>query len=237
MSRSERFYAERPILRARRVRDGIDTGHRSAPSLSALGILSVVCGLISLVIAIIPCVGSLAMISGILGVILGGIGAILAGSQRCGRGVPITGIAFNALSIAVSAAMAWFICSAFTTPNPDTERVKNETAIPLDADRLASEYESDPEKADSEYKGKVLEVTGKVLSVKGEYPYFVVTFCSGGIELKFRFYRGRNGETKMDQSSVGELLTIRGLCSGAGITMKNTVHFGECIVSRGPPSP
>ena len=187
-------------------------------------------------IAIIPCVGSLAMISGFLGVILGGIGAIMAGSQRWGRVVPITGIAFNALSIAVSVAMAWFIWSAFTTPNPHKERVKTETAIPLDADRLASEYESDPQKADSDYKGKVLEVTGKVLSVKGEYPYFVVTFCSGAIELKFRCDRGLNGQTMMNNSSAGESFTIRGLCSGSGNTMKNAVHFEYCIVSR-PPSP
>lgn len=237
MSPSERHHDGRPIPHARRIRDGYGDRQQPASSLGALGILSVICGVISLVIAIIPCVGSLAMISGVLGLILGGIGAILAGSQRCGKVLPITGIAFNALSIAVSAAMACYIWSAFTAPNPHTERVKNETGIPIDADRLASEYESDPQKADSDYKDKVLEVTGKILSIKAEYPHFVVTFCSGGIELMFRCDRSLNGETMMDNSSAGESLTIRALCSGAGKTMKNTVRFEYCIVSRGLPSP
>ena len=235
MARFERPHDERPIPHARRVRDGDDTGHRPATSPGALGILSVVAGIISLVIAFIPCVGSLALLGGSIGLVLGGIGALVAGPHCHGKGVPIAGIVLNALSIAVSAAMVCLVWSIITAPDPQRQRVRNETAIPIGADRLADEYGADPLKADAAYKDKVVEVTGRVVSIESEYPSTVVTFGGGGITLRFRCERESHGQAiKPSEFTVGETLTIRCLCSGAGSTIKTSVDFRDCVVSRGP---
>jgi len=232
MSRFESRDDQDPIDHARRAR----TENRQAKTISTLGILSIIGGVLSIAVGLIPCVGSLAMISGFVGLILGGVGLLVAGQYQHGKGFPIAGIVLNALSLVVSAAMVYFVWSSVTAPNPDEEEVKRGTAITIGAERLATEFGTNPAKADATYNGKIVEVIGRVVSVDWEYPHFVVKFASGGTVLSFRCERGNNTLNPPTDFSIGEAVTVRGRCTGVGQTLKNTVFFSRGIVSRGSPA-
>jgi len=218
----------------RHARDENDSADRPGKALSVLGVISVIGGVLSLVVGLIPCVGSLAIISGFIGLILGIVGLGLAGRHYQGKGMPVAGIVLNALSIVVSVAMMFFVLSAVTSPNSNVEAVEHGHAISISADKLATEYRSDPAKAELAYIDKVMEVTGRVLLVKWEYPHFVVVFGSGGTELSFRCDRGNNQLTPPNDISPGGTITIRGRCRGIVNRDKNTVYFDYCIASRSP---
>ena len=213
MSRFDSRDGEDSSPHARRAR----SGDRQPNTLSTLGILSVIGGLLSIVVGLIPCVGLLAMISGVIGLLLGGVGLLMAGQYHHGKGTPFAGIVLNALSIAVSGAMVYFVWTAVTAPNPEEEEVKHGTAITIGAEKLATEFETDPETAAATYEGKIVEVTGRVVSVDWQYPRYIVNFETGGTMLCFGCDPGNNTLKPQADFSIGEPLTIRGRCSGVGV--------------------
>ena len=100
----------------------------------------------------------------------------------------------------------------------------NGKAILFRADDLAKEYNKDEKAADAKYLNKVIEVTGMVSEVDnnqdgGIMAILQTTDPSVGIQCTMR--------EKKVVITKGQEITIRGFCSGNGIT---GISLTDCII-------
>jgi len=219
--RDEDDEPEQPAKRGSRYRqdeDDDERGSRNGPvakKMSVLGILAVLCGVMSLIVSFIPCIGSLAIGSGVIGLIMGGIGLMIAGGSNHGKGLPIAGIVLNLLSIIV--AVVWiFVLTGMSGNKATTDaiaEVENAEAIKITAAQLSKEFETNIVKADATYKGKVVEVTGKVKLVSKErIGRITVEIGSNDNTIDCDF--GSATQSDLAGIDVGQSVTIRGKVKG-----------------------
>ncbi len=106
-------------------------------------------------------------------------------------------------------------------PHPKAE---NATAIVFKADDLFKEYNKDEKAADAKYLNKVIEVTGSVTESEKNQDGGVMAVLgtsdpSAGIQCAMR--------EKNITLDKGKELTIRGFCTGNGIT---GVSLTDCVI-------
>ena len=205
---------DRPSRRTNRSRDDEDDDRprtSTAKKLSILGVISLLIGIPSLFLSFIPCIGMMAFVSGGIGLLLGGIGVLIAGSGNHGKGLPIAGLLLNLLSIII--AVVWiFVLSSASNKSTQNE-VENADAIKISAAKLAKEFDTNIVKAELDYKGKVLEVTGIVKLVSKErIGRITVELGSGANTIDCDF--GSSSQSEMAGIEVGKTATIRGKCKG-----------------------
>jgi hypothetical protein len=99
-------------------------------------------------------------------------------------------------------------------PNPAariTREVANANPVPITAYDLEREYRANEVVANERYQGKVLEVTGTITLIQGgDSGLFAPKPCLylGGIQCVFR------DESALKQVATGQLLSVRGKCTG-----------------------
>jgi tRNA_anti-like len=108
-------------------------------------------------------------------------------------------------------------------PHPKAE---NATAIVFKADDLFKEYGKDEKAADAKYLNKVIEVTGAVGSTE--------TNQDGGVMVILNTSDPSSGiQCSMREKNVaiekGKEVTIRGFCTGNGIT---GVSLTDCVIKK-----
>ena len=210
-------------------RDRDDDHDREPPRRSnTVGTLSLVCGVLSLVGALVPCIGLAAAVSAAFGLLLGFVGLMTASKNRAGNGTSIAGLLSNGLAIVVALVMTYVIFAYFTASDPDALKVERGPAISVTVMELDTEIEADPAKAEAKYVGQVVEVTGRVVSIKHEYPTTIVVLADGSSGFTFRYHiPTQNSNPSNAYAEMGRAVTIRGLC-GKGY------GFSHCLIVGGP---
>lgn len=117
--------------------------------------------------------------------------------------------------------------AALAAPPAQQERVV--TATPVDIDTLLSEYKDNEVRADAQFKGKVIRVTGRVDDVKKDIlnkPY--VTIGTGApFEIPQVQCSLRSSEAaKAAQLSKGSTVTVTGKVSG----LMMNVQVSDCAI-------
>lgn len=94
---------------------------------------------------------------------------------------------------------------------------KEGAAVAVTAEELAKAYASNVVAADAKYKGKLLEVSGKVLRVgKLQANKFAVELGSGGRLSAVCNFQQKDGQAQLGSVSKGDAVVIRGTCRGGG---------------------
>ena len=108
---------------------------------------------------------------------------------------------------------------AATTAPADTP-APAPAAIKITARALSQEYQANEVAADGKYKGKMLEVTGKVEAIGKDIlddPYVALAGADLLATVQFGFTKADNEQ--LAQLSKGRTITIRGECRGLILTM------------------
>lgn len=106
-------------------------------------------------------------------------------------------------------------------PHPKAENAK---AITFKAEDLANEYNKDEKAADAKYLNKVIEVTGIVTGIDhnqdgGTMAILQTSDPNSGIQCTLR--------DKGATINKGQTITIKGFCSGNGIT---GISLTDCVI-------
>jgi hypothetical protein len=215
--------------------DRSEKDSRDAKKTSALGVISLVLGLLGLPLSLIPCVNFVGLPLVALGLLLGVIGFIVARRGRTtGAGLPIAGTLVCLLGVLSSAgwiaAIAWFARDAQARRAQEEKEIREGPAIRVTAETLAAQYQE--EDADSQYKGKVLELSGPVARVsaaESDDPT-VELKAAAGETISCTFKEAHRREVAA--LPPGRHVTIRGRCSGKrlwGVSLEN------CILTESSP--
>ena len=240
---------ERDSPRRRRYRDDSDQYRPEPTEVSILGILSLIQGIGSLIVSFIPCVGWLGIGGGVIGLILGVIGIVVANkSGRQGKGLPISGTVVSGMAILIGTAWLLVVAAFFRVADKAVEEIQEHQAkiqerqakqtqvilagpaIAVSATALDKEYDDNVVSADGKYKGKVLEVTGKVVRVaKEQFGRLTVELdaAEGNSSVDCEF-----SESSRDQLvglAPGQTITIRGMCQGK---VADSVTLEKCTVAK-----
>ncbi|HEY7310722.1 MAG TPA: hypothetical protein VH643_15270 [Gemmataceae bacterium] len=225
------------------MNDESDYDPAPTKGVSVLGIISLVMGILGSVISLVPCIGMFVggPVAGI-GLLLGVIGLIvsLTGKQS-GVGFPIAGSAVSLLGLCI--AGAWLAITTLWVKNigeevqaqaekreQERQAIRTGPAIKMTAAALYKEYDANALAADSKYKGKVLEVTGRIEGVNAEG--FTAT-----VELK----TDAEGDTvdctfaleqqhELVNLKPGQQVTIRG--RGTGREGSDSPTLESCILMK-----
>jgi hypothetical protein len=108
--------------------------------------------------------------------------------------------------------------------NKQAPRAENEQGVIITAVQLAKDYAASEQTANTKYLNKVLEVSGTVSEIdKNQDGGLMVILDSGdpmtGVQCTMR--------EKNVQVAKGQQLTVKGFCSGSGIT---GVSLTDCII-------
>jgi hypothetical protein len=201
-------------------------------TMSVLGLLSLICGILALLISFVPCVGMIAIPGSIIGILMALVGWGMAGKANQGKGLPISGLIVNVLSILVM--VGWLVFFAANSKSTTQQEVETADAIQIPAGQLCREYRTNVVKADEDYKGKVLEVTGQVKLVSKERIGRLTVELGGQtdtIDCDF----GSSNKSELAGIEIGQTVTIRGKCKGVD-RKSDYVVLGDCkVVNKGEP--
>jgi uncharacterized protein YpmB len=116
--------------------------------------------------------------------------------------------------------------TAYYMWNKPAPKAENAKAIVFQADDLCKEYGKDEKAADAKYLNKVIEVTGVVGDIEKNQ--------DGGVLVVLQTSDPATGvQCAMREKTVavekGKAVTIRGFCSGNGIT---GISLADCIISK-----
>jgi hypothetical protein len=154
--------------------------------------------------------------------VLGGI--VVLGFGSC---VVCVGLAGNAARKNVEAAEKRDPSRTSTTP-PGTPTAPAETATPVPITKLLAEYKDNEVRADQEFKGRVVRVTGQVHSIKKSLTGMYLTVGTGKpIEIP-QVQCDLNDENKSAAASLskGQTVTVEGRVSG----LMMNVFLKDCDV-------
>ena len=105
---------------------------------------------------------------------------------------------------------------------------QGEVALEITAEELSNDYAMDETAADNLYKGKILNITGKVSSVnKNLMGVYFVKLSGGGIEdwdIQCTFEKEYNAEVANIEPN--DVITIKGTCDGYYMSVK----MKDCIL-------
>ncbi len=118
--------------------------------------------------------------------------------------------------------------STSTVQGEQQEEKKTEELLEVDYKVLWQDYQDNAIGADAKYKDKMLKLTGEVEDINREIagnPY--VTFKVGTLQ-NVRLTFKKSEEEKISQLSKGQIITVKGKCSGLLIT--STVSLNDCEI-------
>ncbi len=226
-----------------RRRDRDDTGP-PAKQASVLGILALVGGIPSVAVTFVPCCGWVfGIIGGVVVLTLGVIGLVLAkGSNgRVGSGLPLAGTILGAVAILIS--LLWLLlftvlaATTPTTPGGSTGSPvspSDPVAASLPAADLVAEFKNNEPAADAKYKGKVVEVTGRVKLVSDLGGVSDISVELDGVNLaSVDCHFASTQRAAVSGLTPGTTVTVRGRCAGLVVF---DVELNDCIVMPGGPS-
>lgn len=106
------------------------------------------------------------------------------------------------------------------------DKVEDHSSIAVAAGTLVKEFSADEKKANEKYLNKVIEVSGTVSeSEKNQDGGVMIVLETGdpmaGIQCAMR--------DKTTTSSKGQNITIKGFCSGSGIT---GISLTDCVIKK-----
>ncbi|HEX3150247.1 MAG TPA: DUF4190 domain-containing protein [Gemmataceae bacterium] len=195
-------------------------------------------GIIALIIGVLPCVGTFGFIPGLIGVILGTIGLVIAkkSNGRQGGGMAIAGLSTGAVAIILS--IVWFVVVGRVTKKLDdvadernqirereAEVIKNSAAPSLTAAALATAVDTNRAKAEADYKGRVVELTGTVYRLELDSPPTIQLDAVGDWVVNCNFPTSQTSELRR-RLKIGTPVTIRGRVeqiNQRGIVLKNCI--------------
>jgi hypothetical protein len=108
---------------------------------------------------------------------------------------------------------------------------ETQTTMVVNYHTLYNDYQANPIKADSVYKGKLLKLTGKVDKIDREImgePY--VTFAIDNFLEDVRLTFQKSEEDKVASLVKGQTITVVGKCKGT--LLSTTVVLDECEFSQ-----
>lgn len=121
--------------------------------------------------------------------------------------------------------------SSMKQTSTSTDQQKQEKITEVDYTILHQEYMDNPIAADAKYKGKILQLTGKVENIDREIAgNTYITFNIGGqyslenVRITFK----KSEETKVAQLKKGQTVTIKGKCTGT--LLSTTVALNDCEI-------
>jgi hypothetical protein len=241
-------------------RDEYDDRRRpAAKGVNVPGLVGMILGILGLILSAFPCTTIVGMPIAAIGLLLGLIG-LFVGRETTGRGFPIAalcvglgGLLVGGIWIAIGASvlkkgeekMEQFKVQNEARMKEMEEQARAERekqakadkelregpAVTVTADKLYEDYESNALTADTKYKGKVVEVTGKFLKFnKDRFGRSTVDLdTTGDGMIRCDFPRGFEGQ--LEKLKADQTVTIRGRCKGRD--GKNVIGLEECIlVSR-----
>lgn len=211
-------------------------------SLNVLGVIALVVGLMGLLLSLIPCFGVVGIPVAAIGLVCGFI-SLFVQRETTGRGMPIAGTIVSLVGVIISSLwlLMWVGVANRSKDMAEQMRVEAEEmnrraqqaaqeaeeqrrkdekelregkALTVAADKLAKDYAGNLVSADNKYKGKVLEVSGKVAKVDKDRvgrPWIELK-TDGNLVLKCEFTREMIAQ--LDDVEAMKEITIRGRCKG-----------------------
>lgn len=225
---------DRPQRRSSRDSEGSSS---SAKKLNVCGLIGLILGIPSLIVTFFPCCGWFALPGVIASLVLGIVGMVLAkGSHgRMGGGLAIASLVLGAIGLLIS--IVWLVffsvaaVTAPTIPGGSTGTPVSSTdpvAASVTALELSKEYKDNEDAANTKYRGKVVEVTGKVKNAS-DTKVELEGFNFADVDCNF----DSSQRASVSNLKVGSTVTIRGRCAGEVIF---DVELNDCIVMPGGPN-
>ena len=126
--------------------------------------------------------------------------------------------------IAVAVLILIGVCTGVYMWNKPHKKVENAKGIEITADQLSKEYNADEKSADAKYLNKAIEVSGKVSETDNNQ--------DGGVMIVLQTDNPMNSvqcamRDKGVTATKGQSVTIKGFCSGNGIT---GVSLTSCVI-------
>lgn len=218
----DRYHDDPPPRRRSREDEDDRRGPRTpSKQLSVLGLISLIKGIGALLASFMPCIGAIAILPGVLALGLGVLGLVMAKKSqgRQGSGLPIAGISVASAAIVIS--VVWIVVVGVFSKKVDesvklsraerekeAEEIRSAPASRVTSKELAATFERDNYEGRDLYKGKVVEVTGKVTKVElGVSPEITL---EGGrkISIVCDFYD--ESDPGLKAIKVGDQVTILG---------------------------
>lgn len=209
---------------------------------SVLGIISLVLGILGTIISMIPCIGVVGAPVAGLGLLLGAIGLIvsLTGKQS-GVGFPIAGSAVSLLGLCIAGIwltlMAWWgknisdeVKAQAEMREKERQEIRAGPATKVTAAALYKEYDANALAADSKYKGKVLEVTGRIERVNAEGFASTVKLKTDAEGKTVDCTFALEQQHELLNLKPGQLVTIRG--RGTGRDGNDAPTLEPCILIK-----
>ena len=121
--------------------------------------------------------------------------------------------------------------SGGTSPSENAEPIKATAepvkALQVSAKDLLEAYSANEVKADSQYKGKLLTITGQVTSIDVMFGQTSVTVGTGEIfEFGISCYTQDSETDKVANLNKGDAVTVTGICDGKSLS----VSMRKCII-------
>ena len=192
--------------------------------MSVLGLLSLIGGIFSLIFSFIPCIGAFAIVGGAIGLLMGGIGLGVAGRYNHGKGLPVASIIVNLLSIII--ASVWIFLFASAANKANKLEVENGEALKVTAAQIDRDFNLNFAKAEIDYNGKIVEVTGQVKLVSKER-VGRITVEIGSRDETIDCDFSTSAKAELAGLENGQTITIRGKCKGKD-RKSNYVVVSDC---------
>lgn len=238
--REDDFDDDRPARRRPRDESDDESNYssRSAPrakGVNVMGVIALILGIIGLIISLIPCFGIIGIPLTAIGLLLGVIGIFTSG-QTTGRGLPIAGTSVSLVGLLIG--IAWVVVAGAWVKQAGNQiqeglaeaekqsQIAQEKQLKLEkemregkavvvlATKLDEDYDANLINADTKYKGKILEVTGKVRRVdrdRSGKPWIELETDSDAV-MKCEFLK--EADAALGKVEVNKNITIRGRCKG-----------------------
>jgi hypothetical protein len=117
-------------------------------------------------------------------------------------------------------ALKQFVDSYKNQPKPSE-------VIIIDSKRLSKEYNENVVKADTQYKGKYLRITGPMNELNSYFTGYEFSFADGIPPWHWVNVRFRNTEiNKLANLSKGQIVTIIGICNG----MSGNINIRDAVI-------
>lgn len=238
---------DRPRTRRREDFDQYAPPRRKKPrtQMSTLGAIGFGIGALALLVSFMPCFASISLVPAGIGIIIGFIALVLAqrSEGRQGVGMPIAALSISAVAVLIG--VGWLVAGKQFNKWMDRKGQEFEAqaaqeeaqrkvelakaakevqaggnVIQVSAVDLVQAYQRNGRRADNQYSGKVLEVTGRIQSVvldDDEETYSVI--FDGGPEdtVDCEFIKDPPTRARLARLQPGQTVTIRGKCSGGTI--------------------
>ncbi len=237
---------DRPRRRSSRFADSGPT----TPALNVCGLLALIGGIPSIIINFFACCGGWipGIIGGVASLALGIVGLVLAKKSegKMGSGLAVAGTILGGVATVFSLLWLAFFAVLFAarpafptnfgvgTNSVPTRPVK----VAVTAADLARAYDNE-EKADDDYDGEQLEVTGTVSGTRRDPDGGTMIILAGKPGRAIACEFDPDQDTAVARVKVGDRVTVRGECEG--IVNDGEVSLGGCrLISGGglkPPDP